>query len=262
VGTVVSTNPSAGTFVADAYAPAGAIGEDLGSLMTLGATAPTATQVTITTNAGTFMLVNGQPGSVGSMTAGDKFVALFNGSFLGSIQTLTAGPAIAVFDHTSPAPKQLYGFVGTVTGVDTTAGTVNVTLMDALPSTLASPGTAGTFTAGHETLILGGSSAAGSLEDGMAGLGESLGNLSSGDILAGLTVAPAGETLTQIEAQPLKLLLDFPASPSTSSASRTKARALKELRALIGGRRIHSRSHKTHHHHHPGKKSHKHAKKA
>jgi hypothetical protein len=51
---------------------------------------------------------------------------LFSGSPSDSIQTLTASPALAVFASMPPTPKQLYAFVGTVTAIDSTAGTLTV----------------------------------------------------------------------------------------------------------------------------------------
>jgi hypothetical protein len=251
VGTVVSTNPSTDSFIANAY-----VAGDDGS-----STAPVSTQVTITTSPMTLMIVNGRPGSVASMSAGDQFAALFMGSPSQSIQTLTANPALAIFDHT---PKVLYGFLGTVTGVDPTAGTVTLTLMDTFPSTLASLGASATFTVGDDTLILGGSSALGSI-GGMQGLGESLSNVSTGDILAGVEIGPAGETLAQVEAQPVNLLLDFPAPATGSSGSGTRAGALRDLKALVGGKAIgHSKHSKHHSRHHRRRRarSHRHANRA
>ncbi len=226
-------------------------------------TTPTTTQVTITTNPMTMMVVNGKPGGVGDMTMGDTFFAMFNGSPSDPIQTITASPALFILDHTPPAPKALYGFVGTVTGTNTTAGTVSVTMSDSIPSTLAAPGTSATFTVGDHTLILGGSTVGGSLEGGLGGLGGSLSNVSMGDIVAGVLVAPKGDTLTQVEAAPLNLLLDFPAPATSPAAAKAKAKALNDLMALIEGKAIPKykthRTHKKHSKHHS--KSHKHAKK-
>ena len=137
----------------------------------------------------TRIALNGQPSTVGGLAAGDRFVSLFSGSSSDTIQTLTANPALAVFAHTPPTPKQLYAFVGTVTGTSgtTAPGTVTVTVADSYPSGFFS--SPATLTVGANTLILGGSSSTG---NGL--FGGSLGDVSVGDTVAGVLVAPAGET--------------------------------------------------------------------
>jgi hypothetical protein len=210
---------------------------------------PTTTPVVITPGATTLVLVNGQPH--GAVSAGDKFLALYSGSPTDSIQALTAGTPLAIFDHTPPKPKQLYAFVGTVTGVDTTAGTVTVKVSNSLPSTLVPAGSpAVPFTVGSDTLVLGGSNAGGLF-------GGSLGNVSPGDIVAGGLVAPEGDTLAQVEALPLKILLDIPV-PTTSTGTTTmtarakaRAKALKEALSLLEGKKV-ARG-KSHSHKHSGK---------
>jgi len=261
-GTVVSVDAAAGTIVADAYVltppsftgypghrgpgyggPGGngqggdgrgwGFGHRLSPRWSSTGTAPaapTTTQVTITTNPGTKIAVNGHPEAIGDIAAADKFVALFSGSSSDTIQTLTANPALAVFAHTPPTPKQLYAFVGTVTGVSATSSpeTVTVTVANSYPSGLfTSPAT---FTVGPSTAILGGSSASG---NGL--FGGSLSDVAVGDTVAGGLVAPAGETATQVEALPLAVLLDFPAASGTVSSA-AKASALKSTLALFGVR--------------------------
>jgi hypothetical protein len=240
----MSVDPTHGSFVANAY--------DLNPLAFLPVigrgTLPTPTQVTITTDSSTKLLVNGKPGGVSDLAAGNKFFALFNGFPWDSIQTITSSPALFVIAHAPPTPKQVYGFVGTVTGVDTTNSQVTVTVADSLPSSLVAIGSSATFTVGPTTLILGGSSTSTSTPHLFGG---SLSGVQTGDIVAGAEIGPAGETATQVEAAPLNLLLDFPAPPTASSAA--KARALQDALALIEGKSLgaavqHKRHHHKHHH--------------
>jgi hypothetical protein len=202
-----------------------------------GASAPTTTRVTITTDSNTKIVINGKVATVSDLAAGDKFGALFSGSPTDSIETLVTNPPIAVFAKGSSvwSHPQLYGFVGTVTAVDTTAGTVTVNVRRTLPSSLAPSGSSATFTVGPHTLILAG----GSL------FGASLSDVSVGDVVAGGELAPAGETLAQVEATPLKVLIDLPTTTTTGSAVRHLKRA------------IHLKHGKKHHHskkHHAAKK--------
>jgi hypothetical protein len=245
VGTVVSTDPAHGTFVADAstinpFAFFGMFG---------GTSTPTTIQVTISTDSNTLMFVNGQPGSVSDLGAGQHFLGLFDGLPTDSIQTLTANPAALILAHgTATTSRQLYGFVGTVTGVDTSAGTVTVNVSDSFPSGLAPANTSATFTVGQQTLILGGSSPG----SPVSGLGGSLSDVSSGDIVAGGLIGSSGETLSQVEAQPLGILLDLPApAPSSTSAAkaRAKSRAFHEALALLEGKSLHTSKHHHNRHH-------------
>lgn len=242
-GTVVSTDPADGTFVADASVvnPFDFIG---GLGLGFGSSTPSTTQVTISTDSNTMMLVNGAPGSVSNLTAGDHFIGLFNGWPMDSIQSLTSSPAAFIFDHSAPTPRHVYGFVGSVTGVDTTAGTVSVNVSDTIPSDLAPTGSSASFTVGQQTLLIGGT-AGGSL---IGGLGGSLSDVSVGDIVAGALIAPAGDTLSQVETLPLNVLLDLPAPSTSSAAAHVKARALREAMALLGGKV--SKHHRRHHHRH------------
>ena len=253
-GTVVSTDPTAGTFVANAYV----VTDDTGDLAAPPEGTPTTTQVTIMTNSSTFVMVNGQPGTVAGMRANDHFFAQFSGSPTDSIQTLAANPALAVFDTT---PNVVYGFVGKVTAVNTTAGTVTVTLADTIPSTLGTPGSAATFAVGPDTLILGSASASVSAHDdgesdGASGLGEPLSDVTVGDTVAGLEIATGDETLAQVEAQPLGLLLDFPAAASSASTALSNA-----LSSLGSSHHTHNKHHKQSKHH-SKRNSHRHARRA
>jgi hypothetical protein len=284
IGTVVTTDPSAGTFTANAFVPTfGQGGGNSGSGTsqgpwgaggtfgrpfasgdpTGGGTTPATTMVTINTDSNTKMIVNGSTGTVGDMKAGDQFMALFTGSPTASITTLVGNPALAIFDRTPPPPKQVYAFVGTVTGTDTTNGTVTLTVTQSFPSGLAVANSSVTLTVSSDTLILGGTSS--------TGLRNTLANVSTGDVVAGGLLAPQGDTLTQIEALPLQILLDLPVSSSSSSSSGSsssssstttsaaKQKALKQALELLSASHHRTQHHKKHH----VKKHHvrKHAKK-
>jgi hypothetical protein len=208
-------------------------------------TAPTTTQVTITTDSSTKVKINGKTATVPELVAGAKFIALFKGSNSDSIQTLVANPAVAVYART---PRQLYAFVGSVTAVDTKAGTVTVDVTRSLPGSLVPSGSpAAPFTVGPNTLILGGTKL----------FGGSLSDVSVGDIVAGGLIGQAGQTLTQVEALPLAVLLDLPAPSSASSTAKAKrAEALTKTVALLqsGKKKSHKKHHKTNHKHSHSKK--------
>jgi hypothetical protein len=103
------------------------------------------------------------------------------------------------------------------------------------------------LTVGPKTFILGGSN----LADLFGG---SLSDVSVGDIVAGGLIAPAGDTLAQVEALPLAVLLDLPAGASSSSATSQskRAAALSKTVALVesGKHKSHKKSHRTHKHSH------------
>ncbi len=216
----------------------------------LGAGPPSLSPVTITTDGSTTFRIDGQDSSLTSLPVGSRFVALFNGSPTDSLQTLVASPAVAVFAHTPPTQHQLYAFVGTVSGVDPTAGTVTVQVANALPTGLVPAGSAPmTFTVSAGTMILGGSATNGLF-------GGSLTDVSLGDVVAGGLIGPAGEALTQVQASPLQVLVDFPAAatPSVKSSSLRRSvrqRALSQALALFGVKaRATGHGHKAHAHHH------------
>ncbi len=214
---------------------------------------PSLTPVTIPTDSSTTFRVDGQDATLADLAPGDRFVALFNGSPGDSLQTLVASPAVAVFAHTPPMQHQLYAFVGTVTGVDTTGGTVTVQVSNSLPSGFVPAGSnPATFTVSPSTMILGGSSTNGLF-------GGALSDVSMGDVVAGGLIGPAGETLSQVESSPLQVLVDFPAAatPSVKSASMRRTvrqRALSQALALFGykarttGKGHKARRGKSHHH--------------
>lgn len=242
-GTIVSVDASTGTFVADAAV----MSEDNG-----GADAgdsrgtPTLTQVTISTDSNTEFKLDGQSASFSDLAAGQRFYALFDGSPTDTLQTLVSSPVLEVSAHPVRARhhRQLYAFVGSVTGVDTSAGTVTVNVQRSLPSDLVPAGSPPqTFTVGASTLILGGSSSL---------FGGTLGGVSVGDIVAGGLLAAPGQTLVQIESTPLAVLLDLPAGTLPSGhASSARARVFNRTLALLGGSS--SAGHKTTTHRKSGK---------
>lgn len=247
-GTVTSVNASASSFTANAFLPRGEgygwhharpagpgrVGHVRRQSLSAPA-APTTSPVTITTTSSTRLRIGHDPSaSLSDLATGDRFVALFKGTPGESLSQIVSGPALAVFAHPAPKRHQLYAFVGTVKSIDTSADTVTVQVANSFPSGLVPAGSdPATFTLSPSTLVLGGSSAQG-LQGG------SLGDVKVGDVVAGGETGPAGETLSQVEASPLQVLVDFPSgsgSPSTTtSAARRQARqsALNQALDLFG----------------------------
>lgn len=196
-----------------------------------GAQEPTATQVTITTDSNTKLELDGKSATISDLAAGQRFRAVFTGSPTDSISTLVANPAVSVSARSAPKRHALYAFVGAVTGTDTTAGTVSVTVTASYPSGLVAGGSSATFTVGSSTLVIGGSGTNGFF-------GGSLSNVSTGDIVAGGLIGATGLTAAQVESTPLMLLLDLPlaSSGTTTSASvrQAKASALTRAERLLG----------------------------
>jgi hypothetical protein len=266
-GTVVSVDPSTSSFVANAYEPQGegpgwrdhghgGPGRFRDDFFGPGVQAPTTTPVTIPTNGATKFRVDGQTGTVSSLAAGDRFVALFSGSRGEALSTLIANPALAVVAHTPPAMRQLYAFVGTVSSVSTTADTVTVQVGNSLPSGLVPAASdPATFTVSAQTLFLGGAATNGLF-------GGSLTDVAPGDTVAGAEIGTAGETLSQVESSPLQVLIDFPSasgSSTTTSSVRKQARerALSQALAIFGYKK-NAKSHGSRHH---GKHGTSHARK-
>jgi hypothetical protein len=175
---------------------------------------------TVTTDSATTFDVNGTSGlTIGSVAVGDTFTATFDGTPSESLADIVANPALSVTAHTATTHAQntLYAFVGTVSGTDTTTSpeTVSVNVTESTPTGLFT-GT-DTFDVGPSTFVLGG--AGGSL------LG-SLSNIATGDVIAGGLVSTGSQAASAIEADPLQVLVDFPASSSSS----TSAAALRHAR--------------------------------
>jgi hypothetical protein len=221
----------------------------------MGGNQPSLTAVTITTDGSTTFKVDGQDGTIANLAPGDRFVALFNGSPTDSLQTLVSSAPVAVFAHTPPNQRQLYAFVGTVSGVNAAAGTVSVQVSNSVPSGLVPAGSGpATFTVSPSTMILGGTSTNGLF-------GGSLNDVSVGDVVAGGLIGPAGETLTQVESSPLQVLVDFPAATTSMKSSSVRRaarqRAMTQALTLFGyktrsrttGKGHKARSGKSHAHH-------------
>lgn len=278
-GTITSVDASASTFTANAFVPTGeaddqgdqsqsgdddqsADGQNTGGQGDQGqgnfqsdwrdsqsGQSASTTPVTITTDGSTTFRVDGQDGTIANLSPGQHFIALFNGSPSDSLQTLVSSPALAVSAHMPEGQRQLYAFVGTVSGVDTSAGTVTVQVTNSLPSGLVpSASNPATFTVSPSTMVLGGSATNGLY-------GGSVGDVAVGDVVAGGLVGPAGETLSQVESSPLQVLVDFPASatPNATTSMRhlERRRALTQALALFGYRgakRSTVKRHRGHHH--------------
>jgi hypothetical protein len=141
---------------------------------------------------------------------------------------------------------------------------VTVSVTRSLPGDLVPSGSGpATFTVSASTLVLGGSGAGGLF-------GGSLADVSVGDMVAGGLVGDAGQTLSQVEATPLRVLLDLPASaPATSGTpvTATNAQALNRALALLGDKsagktKAHKHARKAHKKSHVRKHTRKHAKRA
>ncbi len=224
-------------------------------------TGPATTQVTITGGDSTVVFVNGASGSVSGMSPGDEFIAFFDGTPGESITDLVQNAPFAIIDHTPPAPKELYAFVGTVSNVATTDdndGTVTVDVQGAMPAGIASSGDSVPLTVTSDTLVLGGSST--------TGFDSNLTDVSDNDIVVAAVVAPEGDTLSQIEALPLKVLLDIPVSQTSGETqSQAREKALKKALAMIGDKLKSSKtkhSKKSHRKSHSRHASRKHARRA
>jgi hypothetical protein len=272
VGTVVSVDATNGTLVANASVVShlgdagehltvsnlpglgglGAPGHHSGDSVT--ATSPPS-QVTITVGPSTRLNLGGHSATLADLAPGDQFFALFSGAATDSLDTLVANPPLLVFAKVAPRPRELYAFVGTVTAVDTTAGTVSVAVTRSRPSDLLPPGSAPvTYTVGADTLILGGPSAGGLL-------GATLGDVTVGDVVAGGVIADSGLSLTDVQALPLRILLDLPAATGATgggSQGGPRSAVLRRALSLLEGKSVTKHhAHKTSRRHHKKARGHK-----
>lgn len=186
-----------------------------------GTTTTPTTGVVITVDDNTKFDVDGNRSATASDLAdGQKFVAVFDGSpSTASLSSLP--PAVAVYARTVKVP---YGFVGTVASTDTTdtPNTITVDVTKSWPSGLFSGDDV--FTIGTDTRV-------------MTMSGKALTDVNVGDTVAGGVFAPAGQTAAQIEADPLKFLVDFPGTSSSSSSSsihKAEAKLTTRAKKLLG----------------------------
>jgi hypothetical protein len=177
----------------------------------------------ITTDSSTQITIDGQSSSVSNLAVGDYFTAVYDGTPDESLATITSTPALSVAAWVPLQGNSLYAFVGTVSGTDTTNGTVTVNVTSSIPNGLFS-GT-DTFDVGSQTIVLGNSGST---------LFGSLANVTTGDVVAGGLIAPSGETASTVESSPLQVLVDFPQSSSSSSTATTQQASIRraEHRAL------------------------------
>jgi hypothetical protein len=197
-------------------------------------TPPTPTAVTITVGGSTKLTVKGSPNAtISSLMTGQHFIAVFAGSPTEGLTMLTASPALSIFAWPAPtAPATVYGFLGTVAGTSTANDTVTVNVSMSIPSGLVPSGSsAQTFTLNGATHVITGSGGVSTLSA-----------VSVGDTVVGGLLAPSGETLAQIEATPLQLLLDFTSTATMSPAAKVKALD-RVVEALRHDRGKHTRTH-------------------
>jgi hypothetical protein len=230
---VVTTAPAANSdsFTATAYVvepkhvfPIGVWGGGAHDPVSWGGGSPA---TVITTDGSTQITIDGRTSSVSNLAAGDHFTAVYDGTPDESLATITSTPALSVDAWAPLHGNSLYAFVGTVSGTDTTNGTISVNVTGSIPNGLFSG--ADTFDVGSQTIVLGNSRST---------VFGSLGNVQTGDVVAGGLIASSGESAATVESTPLQILVDFPQSSASSSSAtaqkasirRAERRALKLLR--------------------------------
>ena len=188
---------------------------------------PATTQVTIGVDANTKIRVNGRLATLADLRPNATFRAVFSGQPTDPIATLVANPAVSIEAKNPPRHRQLFAFVGTVTDVSSSAGTVTVNVSQSLPNSLVPSGSGPlAFAVDRRTLVLGGN-AAGGLNGG------SLSGVQVGDVVAGGTVGWSDMTLTEVQALPLRLLIDFPVASTTGGAGPNPSAQTKALRRAL-----------------------------
>lgn len=175
----------------------------------------------ITTDSSTQITIGGQTSSVSNLAVGDYFTAVYDGTPDEPLSTITSTPALSVDAWAPFDGGSLYAFVGTVSSVDTTGGSVTVNVTSSLPNGLFS-GT-DTFDVSSQTIVLGNSGSS---------LFGSLSAVQTGDVVAGGLIAPGGESAGTVESSPLQVLVDFPQSSSSSSTTQQASIRRAERRAL------------------------------
>jgi hypothetical protein len=244
-GTVVSVDTTRDEFVANAYVLPVAAGNHCpvvaptGPILTASdsPTPPATIHVTVSTDTNTKFVINNRPGSLAGLVPNSTFDGVFPGVPTDDVNTVVTRSAVSIVAKTPPRHRQLFAWVGTVTGVDTSAQTVTVSITRSLPSSLIPSGSDPvTFTVDRRTLILGGSGS------GLAT--RTLTGVQVGDVVAGAAVGWSDMTVTQVEAVPLRLLLDLPAS-TTGPLLTARDKQLRQALALLGVKSTKSSHHKS-----------------
>jgi hypothetical protein len=233
-GTVVSVNVANNEFVANAYVLPVSAGNHCpvvtptGPILTASdsPTPPTTTHVTVSTDANTQYTINNRPGSLSGLVPNSHFDGVFPGVPTDDINTVVSRPAVSIVAKTPPRHRQLFAWVGTVSGVNASARTVTVSVTRSLPASVIPSGSDPiTFTVDRHTLILGG------IGSGLSGGG--LKGVQVGDVVAGGAIGWSDMTLTQAQALPLRLLLDFPA-PTSGPLLTVRDKEFRQALALLG----------------------------
>ena len=245
-GTVVSVDTTRNEFVANAYVLPVSAGNHCPVIVPIGPiltasdspTSPPTTHVTVSTDASTKFVVNNRSGSLSGLVPGSTFTGVFPGVPSDDINTVVSRPAVSIVAKTPPRHRQLFAWVGTVTGVKTTARTVTVSVERSLPASLIPSGSDPvTFTVDRRTMIVGG--------NGSQHLfGGTLGGVRVGDIVAGAAVGWSDMTLTQVQAVPLRVLLDLPASDSGPLLT-ARDKQIRRALALLGVKSVQPAHHKS-----------------
>ncbi len=244
-GTVVSVDTTRNEFVANAYVLPVSAGNHcpvvtpIGPILTASdsPTPPVTTHVTVSTDSNTKFVINNRTGSLSGLVPNSTFDGVFPGVPTDDINAVVSRSAVSIVAKTPPRHRELFAWVGTVTGVDTSAHTVTVSVTRSLPSSLIPTGSDPvTFTVDRRTLILGGS--------GWGLAGSSLNGVQVGDVVAGGAVGWSDMTATQVEALPLRLLLDLPA-PTTGPLLTARDKQLRQALALLGKGSAKSTHHKS-----------------
>lgn len=263
-GTVVSVDTARNEFVANAYVLPVSAGNTcpvvtpIGPILTASdsPTPPPTTHVTVSTDANTKFVVNGRAGTLSNLVPNTRFDGVFPGVPTDDINAVVSRPAVSIVAKTPPRHRQLFAWVGTVTAVSPTGHTVTVSVERSLPASLVPSGSDPvTFTVDRHTVILGG--------NGSGGLfGARLSGVQVGDVVAGAATGWSDMTLTQVEAVPLQVLLDLPATtsgPLLTARDRQLHRALALLGVTSAHHQSKAESHKRSRHASHGRKSRAHS---
>jgi len=207
------------------------------------ATDTSPTQVTIATDPNTVIRVDGRTATLDDLEPNATFTALFSGTPTEPISTIISGHTLRLDAKSPPRHRQLFAFVGTVTGVD--AHTVTVSVAQSFPNDLVPGGSDPvSFTVNRQTLVLGGNA-----RNGIRG--GSLAGVQVGDVVAGAVVGWSDQLLPAVQKLPLELLLDIPVSTNSGGAginTGIQTNALRHALQLLGVRSGFSHHRKATHH--------------